>query len=686
MKTRRLTFHHVLPGLSLAFTLFVFAPVDLYLSSADSLWFSLENIAPWLGILTMAAFAGVTLLSWILPQKLSVAFRAAVYAGSFLLYLQGNLLVLDYGTLDGSTINWSTYTPQYILDALLWIVVIGLFVFLMFRFRKKFRRIVEVVACVLLITQAVSLSVFLARYYSSAHSAETKRYLSVKDEFIVSPESNTVIFIPDTFDAGLFESLLQKCPEKINGDFTGFTFYRDTVGGAARTRYAVPFMLAGFTNREELSYVDYRRTVFDQSPLIRELSSGAYDSGFYTDAYYIDLSRDDAVGNVVEGSPEPSSRFGLTRQFMKLVAFRYAPSILSRYFWMYTGDFDFWKVSAGRNATYKLNDPQFYQALTSSRLKASAAQPCFRFYHLHGAHGPYTMNEQCKRVPAGKSDEETQALGTLNIITEYLSQLKDLGLFDRTTVIVAADHGFGAWSNAEQSPLFLVKPAGSSGPMMVSDLPLSYTSLPEIMVSALRGTLTSLEPYRASSPRYFYLLTEKNADVYLTEYVVAGRVQDADAEKTGTVFRENARQLSRDYVPGTVLYFDERDTARRYLVSGFSRNEASFTWTKEKDAEMLFTLPEVPGDLTLSLKHGTSNGTQTVEVFVNDRLIETYTAKGTANHSVKIPAGTVTGTELRLRFHLPDACSPASLGKNTDTRLLALKMKTLVISADDARE
>ena len=45
MKKHRLSVHHILPALSLVFTLFVFAPVDLYHSSAEDLWFSLADIA-----------------------------------------------------------------------------------------------------------------------------------------------------------------------------------------------------------------------------------------------------------------------------------------------------------------------------------------------------------------------------------------------------------------------------------------------------------------------------------------------------------------------------------------------------------------------------------------------------------------------------------------------------------------
>ncbi len=678
MKPRRLTIHHILPALSLVFTLFVFAPVDLYLTSAEDLWFSLSDIAPWLGVMALCAFAGIVLLAWLLPPKLSAAFRAMVYAGSFLLYLQGNLLVINYGTLNGEAVDWSAHTLQYVLDALFWIIVVVLFVFLMFRFRKKFRRILEIAACVLLVTQVASLSVFLVRYWSQPADDKT-RFLSSEGEFTVSPDDNTVVFVLDTFDSHLFENLRQQDPGKISRDFADFTWYRDTVGGATRTKYAIPFILTGLANTEDQSYTEYLENSFAASPLISELATGKYDTGLYTVSHYVDMGRSDAIGNDVEGRPEPASAPRLSLHFMKLVAFRYAPSVLSRYFWMYTGDFEFWKGSVGGKSAYKLNDQAFRRKLASEGLKVSAEKPAFRFYHLNGPHPPYTMNEQGESV--GKSSEEAQALGSLAIVSDYLSRMKDLGIYDRATVIVMADHGVGHFSNAEQTPLFMVKPAGASHPFEVSDLPLSYASLPEIMVSALRGELASLEPWRASSPRYFYHLSEKDAVVNLTEYTVDGPALETAAVPTGTVYHEDTLHRSRDYVPGTVLYFDERDTARGYIVSGFGRNEALFTWTKANDAEMAFDLPEVPGALTLRMVHGTYQGPQTVEVWVNDRLIETYSSIGSKDQLIRIPAGVVTGTELRLRLHLPDAVSPYSLGTNaSDKRLLALSMKSLVIS------
>lgn len=679
---KRFSVHTLLPGLSLVFTLCVFAPVDLYLSYQEDLWFPLAYLLRWLVILAVAAFMIFALLSAFLPKKLSVAFRSALYACSFLAYLQGNLLLLDYGPLDGRTVNWSAYTLSYTLNALLWIAVIALFIFLMFRFRQKFRRVLEIAACILLVTQVISISFFLIRQHGKQNQAENT-YLSNAGKFTCSSDRNVTVFVLDAFDSHLFEDLRQKYPDFISRSFEDFTFYYDTVGGASRTKYAIPFMLTGITNREEQSYLQYLSRSFESSPLIRELASGNYDSGLYTSNHYVDMTRTDAIGNIARGVPVASSRFRLTKQFMQLVAFRYAPSVLSRYFWMYTGIFEQWKSEVGTGASYTLNNALFYKDLTSGGLKNTAEKPCFRFYHITGAHTPYKMNENIQVVPVGQSSEEQQAVGVLKIVAEYLSRLKALGVYDRTTVIVTADHGYKQHSSVEQSPLFMVKLSGSSHPFDTSDLPLSFADLPDILTSALRGTLTSMKEWKASSPRYFYLKNQTDSVVNIVEYAIDGPVWEVPAKETGIVYHEDSLHTSRDYILGTTLYFDERDTARKYCVSGISGNEGTRTWTSSHDAEMLFELSAVPGELKLSLDYLTYHHTQTVEVFVNDQLIETYSSSGLTYHITVIPAGTVTGTELRLRLHLPDAVSPASLGNSRDKRRLALSLNTITISTVD---
>ena len=680
MVKRRFSLHHLLPGISLVFTLFVFAPIDLYLAFQAELWFPLTCLLRWLLVFGAVSFLIITFLSAFLPQKLSVAFRSAVYACSFLAYLQGNLLIIDYGELDGRAVNWSAYTLPYILDTLLWIVVIAAFIFLMFRFRKKFRRILEAAACILLITQVISMSYLLIRHLGK-QDENINAYLSTTGELTYSTERNVSVLVLDSFDSNFFEELRRKNPDFISQTFEDFTFYYDTVGGATRTKYAIPFILTGTTNREEQSYMQYLSSSFRSSPLIQELSTGKYDSGLYVYHEFADLTRTDAFGNIETGTSVPTSRFRIARHFMNLVAFRYAPSALSRFFWIYTGDFDQWKHDTGNAEAYSSSNIKFYKRITSDSkrkgFRVSAKKPCFRMYHLNGVHPPYKLNENIQSVPPEECSEEQQAVGVLKIVAEYLSRLKSIGVYDQTTVIIMSDHGYIPHSIVEQSPLFLVKLAGASHPFETSGLPLSYADLPEILVSALRGTLTSMDDWKADSPRYFYRALQKNTVMNITEYVINGPVWDVPAEKTGVVYHENTLHTTRDYTLGTTLYFDRRDTARRFCVSGISGNTGSHTWTISYDAEMLFELSETPGQLQLTMEYLPYNDEQTAEVWINDQLIESFTASGTTSHSTLIPAGTVTGKEIRLRLHLPNACAPSA----SDPAPRALSMDTLTISA-----
>ena len=112
-------------------------------------------------------------------------------------------------------------------------------------------------------------------------------------------------------------------------------------------------------------------------------------------------------------------------------------------------------------------------------------------------------------------------------------------------------------------------------------------------------------------------------------------------------------------------------------MSWISGNTGSHTWTISHDAEMLFELSETPGQLQLTMEYLPYNDEQTAEVWINDQLIDSFTASGTTAHSTLIPAGTVTGRELRLRLHLPNACAPSA----SDPAPRALSMDTLTISA-----
>lgn len=75
-------------------------------------------------------------------------------------------------------------------------------------------------------------------------------------------------------------------------------------------------------------------------------------------------------------------------------------------------------------------------------MKSDSGNKTFTFIHLNGAHG------QNESVSALYNDPESQgfdristARGVYEIIFEYLRQMKKLGVYDNSTIIIVGDHG-----------------------------------------------------------------------------------------------------------------------------------------------------------------------------------------------------------------------------------------------------
>ena len=69
-------------------------------------------------LLTLLARSG-------LPQVFFIKAFSIVFAVGVMLWLQGNVLLWEYGLLDGREVNWREMRPQGVVDLSLWIIVVG---------------------------------------------------------------------------------------------------------------------------------------------------------------------------------------------------------------------------------------------------------------------------------------------------------------------------------------------------------------------------------------------------------------------------------------------------------------------------------------------------------------------------------------------------------------------------------
>ena len=106
----------------------------------------------------------------------------------------------------------------------------------------------------------------------------------------------------------------------------------------------------------------------------------------------------------------------------------------------------------------------------------------FALYHLKGAHGPYTMNENAQAVPEGSVGLKQQIHGSMKIISEFISEMKEKDLYDRSTIIITADHGGVA---LYQNPAVFVKRADEHHPLQTNTAPLTFRNLRATIAASL---------------------------------------------------------------------------------------------------------------------------------------------------------------------------------------------------------
>ncbi len=97
-------------------------------------------------------------------------------------------------------------------------------------------------------------------------------------------------------------------------------------------------------------------------------------------------------------------------------------------------------------------------------------------------------------------------LASLRAIGTWLEELKELGVYDNTKIIIVADHGgrfpndkFEVESLERYNPLLLVKERRASGPLKISDDFMTIADVPSLLVSDLGGAANPYTGHPISS-------------------------------------------------------------------------------------------------------------------------------------------------------------------------------------------
>jgi len=550
-------------------TAFIFAPGQMFLTNIREFNASYFELLGYLFVIALPFFLLAVIFTAFFPRNLATRQKIVAFllSLSFLIWLQGHILVWDYGLLTGGKIYFNTYF--LIFDGAVWLGVI------IFVHKKSafFYKHVKFISCVFIV---VLISTSLSTYFQTEIPDSNRYEVDNTNEFTFSKEKNVIILVLDTCQSDVIQKILHE-NESYKDFFNGFTYYRDSLAGFPRTIASVPNILTGQYYDNSVPFSDFLDTAFVSSNSIpKVLTDNGFEVGCFTYPMYLDKR---VMSNVRD-------RTGIeTATIINIYdasLFRYAPDFLKRYIyrdgrWLLKNlvsrkladDMRVpvntpWVTFDEKSLTLEdvafINDMMTYSNTVDER-------HIFKFYHLNGCHGPYLLNEKLEyEEMSGAVGYERQAEASLQITRLFLDELRRLEVFDNSMIFVIADHGtFGAVENVQRSanPLFLVKTFHAEGQMTVSDAPVSLSDIPKTIFSelGLKGdfvgeSIFDLKESDFRERRFFYhewarsYWSEDCLDK-LKEFIVSGHVWSSES------WRSTGRELIAEFAEKPLLEWED---------------------------------------------------------------------------------------------------------------------------------
>ncbi len=467
----------LLPAFLLVMTLGIFFPASLFLGNIDEFSIGFSEVFPILLGISATAFILLCTAS-ALPKKIYRIVSSLLFAVAIAMFLQSSFLNPPFAPFNGQKIEWSFYTKSTIISTVVWLCIIAGILWLSIRQEKKFLPVRNILCIVLSAVEVISLFVIGA---GADRTVVRNGIVTKKDEFIVSKNQNTIVFVLDTLDGQWVEQFVMTEPENAEA-LKDFTFFSDVVSEGAPTVVGMPTMFTGVVfdpAKETLN--EYYERAFEESSMLEDIADAGWKVKLYTDLQYFNRGDITKVDNVIAAHNSDfviRNNMAFAKEIYKFACFNTMPVPLKRFFWTGTNAINEQVAALTEFGQYSTeHDAVFYQDLLKSGVHANDETNSFILYHLFGAHGPFFMDENAEPMPETSDIPGMirQIHGSMKIVRDYLQMLKDAGAYDNTTFIITADHG---GMEVYQNPAVLVKlPNVHQDRMATENKPLTFSNL-----------------------------------------------------------------------------------------------------------------------------------------------------------------------------------------------------------------
>ncbi len=495
-------------------TLLVFSPLIIFFTNRSEFTISITEFLTYVIPLSLLLTIICSIILFSLNKSINRLAISLLLMVSLLIWFQGNILIWQYGMLDGDKIIWKRFWIRGLIDNQIWIFA------LIFAFVKPafFYKKASMIAKVLIFIQ-FSYVLFVG---FESQDLLPKCYTDKTNMFNLSKDKNVVILIIDEFQSDVFKEIIER-DNTYKDIFEGFVYFPDALAGFSYTELAIPSLLTAEYYDNSVTREEYLRDAYLGGSIPKLLK----DNGWQVELYpWLALENES-----IYYDERIASNFKIGKKPFKFIVkemiylfdlslFRYSPHFLKKYIindykWFFSNALNKFLVD-NRYLGRELEDNEFI-AQAISTLRPQSDRATFKLYHLKGLHIPLLIRRSdLSRIlyfEFNRANYIGVAKYYLNLCNFFFNKLKQNKLFDNSLIFIIGDHGSGrtkdlyiepkydenknflnpnvAWNGFQKRkargiPLILVKKFNSREKLSISDSPVSLTDIPFTITSELK--------------------------------------------------------------------------------------------------------------------------------------------------------------------------------------------------------
>lgn len=456
----------IILSVAISFTILFFSPLDIFLGNMRDFVVNFNYIAVPMLLAALAAtaaliivqniFLAISELFYQIMSRLMFGFLLAIYTQTLLLNNKMASITGDsvkYAD-DKKLIIWNIFILSMIL-----LLPLDFFIIAKFKPKSKFFNfgngaVLPYVSGLIVVMQLTGTLSSVAKADFSKYNRQYTQYLSYEPAMSLSKEGNVVVFLTDRLDSYYMDKALEDYPD-LNKKLSGFTFYQNNVSHNTNTFPSIPQMLTNELYRGT-DWPEYTKKAWEGDTLPRILTDNGYDCNLLIDnlTTYTSIGQLDGQCNNIKDCDKDNVHMnyihsgGIVPTMAQLAAAKLSPYVfkneitnglgsnLSQEFLTYDTDMvDQMPMSVGVDS-----DIQYYDYLCAHPLDADNKNKTFTFIHLNCAHGS-SEEEAALYDPNEPVNTSSTIRGDFEIIFEYINQMKKLGVYDNSTILILGDHG-----------------------------------------------------------------------------------------------------------------------------------------------------------------------------------------------------------------------------------------------------